>query len=191
MATAVIASILVVLLLASVILVITAVILYNRLVSLRHAVRKAWSDIDVLLKQRYDEIPKLVEICKGYMRHERETLEAVIRARNRAAGAKTVAEHRAADGALAGLLSGLFALSEDYPELKANQNFLNLQRRISGLEDRIADRRELYNAQVNSYNVRLEQVPDVVIARLMSFQPEELYTLERPDQRESPEVSFA
>jgi LemA protein len=167
-----------------------AVTLYNRLVSLRHGVRKAWSDIDVLLKQRYDEIPKLVEVCRGYMKHERETLESVIQARNAAAGARGVAEHRKADGALAGLLSGLFALSEDYPELKANQNFLGLQRRISTLEDQLADRRELYNAHVNTYNVRIEQVPDVFIARLMGFSGEELYVLDDQQQRESPQISF-
>jgi len=190
MSLALITAVLAVLLIGCLLICVFAVSLYNRLVSLRHAVRKAWSDIDVLLKQRYDEIPKLVEICKGYMKHEQETLERVIQARNRAATARGVAEHRAADGALAGMLSGLFALSEDYPELKANQNFLNLQRRISGLEDQIADRRELYNAQVNNYNVRIEQVPDVFIARAMAFNPEELYTIEET-HRESPQVSFA
>jgi len=191
MVMASIGAMLVVLMVACLIAMVFAVGIYNRLVSLRHAVRKAWSDIDVLLKQRYDEIPKLVEICKGYMKHEQETLEKVIQARNRAASARGVAEHRAADGALAGMLSGLFALSEDYPDLKANQNFLNLQRRISSLEDQIADRREMYNAQVNSHNVRIEQVPDVFIARAMAYKPEELYTIEEPVQRESPKVSFA
>lgn len=166
-------AILVVLFLAAV----WVVSLYNGLVRLKHGVSKAWSNIDVLLKQRHDELPKLVETCKQYMQHERTTLERVIAARNAVASAREQHDVGALGQAESGLRAGLgqlFALAENYPELKANNSFQHLQQRISGLENAIADRRELYNEAVNLNNVRVEQFPDVIIARLFAFQAAEL-----------------
>ncbi|MBD2838027.1 LemA family protein [Pseudomonas sp. JM0905a] len=154
-----------------------AVILYNALVRLKHGVGKAWSNIEVLLKQRHDELPKLVETCKQYMQHERTTLERVITARNAVASAREKGDIGALGQAESGLRAGLgqlFALAENYPQLKANESFQFLQQRISGLENGIADRRELYNEAVNLNNVRIEQFPDVIIAGLFGFKAAEL-----------------
>ncbi|MDH4557188.1 LemA family protein [Pseudomonas sp. BN417] len=154
-----------------------AVILYNALVRLKHGVGKAWSNIEVLLKQRHDELPKLVETCKQYMQHERTTLERVIAARNAVASAREKGDISALGQAESGLRAGLgqlFALAENYPQLKANESFQFLQQRISGLENGIADRRELYNEAVNLNNVRIEQFPDVIIAGLFGFKAAEL-----------------
>lgn len=154
-----------------------AVSLYNALVRLKHSVTKAWANIDVLLKQRHEELPKLVETCKQYMQHERQTLEAVIAARNAVSNAREQHDVGALGAAETGLRLGLgklFALAENYPELKANENFQFLQQRISALEGAIADRRELYNEAVNLNNVRIEQFPDVLIARYFNFVAAEL-----------------
>lgn len=151
--------------------------IYNALVALKHAVGKHLANIDVLLKQRHEELPKLVETCKQYMRYEQETFEQVIGARNRVAEAQTKGNMQqlgAAETSLRQGLGQLFALAENYPELKANDNFQHLQQRISGLENAIADRREVYNEAVNNNNVRLEQFPDVIIARFFAFQDFEL-----------------
>jgi LemA protein len=148
------------------------VVLYNRLVAIKHQVAKAWSNIDVLLKQRHDELPKLVDTCKQYMGYEQETLTRVIQARSRVQEARQhgdVKELGAAEGLLRGGLGQLFALAEDYPELKADEHFQHLQQRVTGLEEGIADRREYYNEAVNTNNVRIEQFPDVVVARMMGF----------------------
>jgi LemA protein len=153
------------------------ILIYNNLVGLKHAVSQAWSNIDVLLKQRHDELPKLVETCKQYMKHERETLEQVMRARAAVASAREahdVDQVGQAEGMLRVGLGNLFAVAEAYPDLKANESFRHLQSRITGLEDAIADRREFYNAQVNVNNVRIEQVPDIVVARLLNFRPADL-----------------
>ncbi len=151
--------------------------IYNHLVRLKHNVSKAWSNIDVLLKQRHDEIPKLVETCKQYMKYEQETLEKVMQARAQVAQAREnqdVAGLGLAEGALRMGLGNLFALSEDYPELRANENFQHLQSRISTLENTIADRREFYNESVNINNIGIEQFPDIIVARLLGFGPREL-----------------
>lgn len=151
---------------------IYAIILYNGLVNIKEAVAKAWANIDVLLKQRHDELPKLVDTCKDYMKHEQETLEKVINARARVASAReshNVAALGSAEAALRNGLGGLFAVAESYPELKANEQFLHLQSRISGLENAIADRREFYNDSVNINNVGIAQFPAVVMARLFNF----------------------
>jgi len=148
------------------------VVLYNGLVALKHAVSKGWANIDVLLKQRHDELPKLVETCKQYMSYEQDTLRQVMEARGSVANARLsgdVASVGQAEGALRMGLGQLFALAENYPELKANDNFLHLQGRITGLENAIADRRELYNESVNLNNVRIEQFPDVLVARMFNF----------------------
>jgi LemA protein len=158
-------------------LLLYGVLIYNNLVSLKHAVSKAWSNIDVLLKQRHDELPKLVETCRQYMKFEQETLERVMRARNQVQAAREAHEMRElgqAEGELRLGLGNLFAVAEAYPELKANETFQHLQARISGLESAIADRREFYNEAVNANNVRIEQFPDVIVARLFAFKPFEL-----------------
>jgi LemA protein len=149
-----------------------SVTIYNGLIRVRNGVKLAWSNIDVLLVQRHDELPKLIEVCKGYMQHERETLECVTRARANVEGARSVgnvASVSVAEGALRMGLSGLYAVAERYPDLKANDLFKNLQIRISALETAIADRREIYNDAVNALNVRLESFPDILIARPFAF----------------------
>lgn len=154
-----------------------AIVLYNNLVSLKHAVSKAWANIDVLLKQRHDELPKLVETCKQYMQFEQETLEKVMQARNAVHSARERGDVPAVGAAEQQLrlgLGSLFAVAEAYPDLKSNQAFQHLQSRISGLENTIADRREYYNAAVNNNNVRIEQFPDVLIARFFNFKAAEL-----------------
>lgn len=154
-------------------IIIYMVMKYNSLVSVKHNVTKALSNIDVLLKQRHDEIPKLVATCKQYMQHEQITLEKVITARNQVAAASQAGDITAlgkAEGQLRSSLGQIFALSEAYPDLKANQQFGHLQTRISGLENDIADRREFYNETVTINNARIEQFPDVIIARIMNFQ---------------------
>ena len=158
-------------------LVMYLVTIYNNLVSLKHSVSKAWSNIDVLLKQRHDELPKLVETCKQYMGFEQETLEKVMQARSAVSSARErgdVAALWPAEGQLRMGLGSLFAVAEAYPELKANETFKHLQQRISGLEDTIADRREFYNESVNANNVRIEQFPDIIIARMMRFPARDL-----------------
>jgi len=153
------------------------IVIYNNLVRIKHAVSKAWSNIDVLLKQRHDELPKLVEVCKQYMAYEQETLEKVMKARSAVASARESGDVGALGAAESTLRLGpgnLFALAEAYPELKANENFQHLQQRITALENSIADRREFYNESVNINNVRIEQFPDLIVARLMQFTPRPL-----------------
>jgi LemA protein len=150
---------------------------YNGLVRVRAAVKLAWSDIDVLLVQRHDELPKLVEVCKQYMQYESGTLERVMRARagvDAARASGSVATLAAAERELRNGLSGLYAVAENYPQLKASEPFRHLQERISGLETAIADRREVYNDAVNTNNVRIVAFPDVLIARQGDFPPAQL-----------------
>ena len=149
-----------------------AAFLYNSLVGVKYAVAKAWANIDVLLKQRHDELPKLVDTCRQYMQHEQATLEKVVAARSRVSAAResqNVAALGAAEGQLRSGLGALFAVAESYPELRSNEQFLHLQSRISGLENGIADRREFYNESVNINNVRVEQFPELILARLFGF----------------------
>ena len=157
--------------------ILYAIILYNNLVSLKHNVSKAWANIDVLLKQRHDELPKLVETCKQYMGYEQETLEKVMQARAAVSAAREKGDVSALGPAETQLrmgLGNLFALAEAYPDLKANESFQHLQGRISGIENAIADRREFYNESVNNNNVRIEQFPDVLIARNLGFGAKDL-----------------
>nr|WP_226944814.1 LemA family protein [Pseudomonas sp. FME51] len=162
---------------ALIVLLIYGITLYNQLVTIKHAVSRAWANIDVLLRQRHEELPKLVEACRQYMQYEQSTLERVISARNavsQARGRSDLKQLGQAETALRSGLGQLFALAEGYPELQANTSFQHLQQRISGLESGIADRRELYNAAVNINNVRIEQFPDVLVARMFSFHCAEL-----------------
>jgi LemA protein len=168
---------------------IYTVILYNGLVRLRNENDRAWANIDVLLKQRHDEIPNLVETVKGYMQHEQQTLLAVTQARTASMNAASVGQKAVADLKVASSLHGLFAVAENYPQLKANGNFLKLQHRISELEERIADRREFFNDDVNSYNTRIAQIPDVFVASFMSLKPRAFFKVSEED-RKLVEVSF-
>lgn len=159
------------------VVIVYVIIIYNALVGLKHGVSKAWSNIDVLLKQRHDELPKLVETCKQYMKYEQETLDKVMQARAAAWAAREkgdVAGVGAAESTMRLGLGNLFALAENYPDLKANDNFRHLQARITGLENSIADRREFYNESVNALNVRIEQFPDVIVARNFGFKAAQL-----------------
>ncbi|HNV61271.1 MAG TPA: LemA family protein [Rhodoferax sp.] len=154
------------------VIVVYGVMLFNSLVNIKNNVSKAWANIDVLLKQRHDELPKLIDTCKQYMKHEQDTLEKVIQARSRVSDAReshNLGALGVAEGALRSGLGSLFALAESYPDLKANEQFLHLQSRISGLENAIADRREFYNDSVNINNVGIEQFPNLIIARLFGF----------------------
>ncbi len=164
--------------------------IYNSLVRLRNDIDKAWSNIDVLLKQRHDELPKLIETCKGYMQYEQKTLQAITEARTAFLRASTVPEKAQADNLLSGALKTLFAVAEKYPELKANNNFMQLQKRISELEERIADRREFFNDDVNTYNIRIQQLPDVFVARMLNLQRRELFKVAEGD-RQDVEVKLA
>jgi LemA protein len=166
-------------------LVIYFISIYNQLVALKHNVGKAWSNIDVLLKQRHDELPKLVEVCKQYMGYEQETLEKVMQARTQVHSAQQAGDIKAlgtAEGQLRLGLGNLFAVAEAYPDLKANSNFQHLQERISGIENAIADRREFYNESVNNLNIRIEQFPDLLIANNFGFKAAELLEFEEEEK---------
>ena len=167
------------------------VMIYNNLVRLKHNVSRAWSNIDVLLKQRHDELPKLVETCKQYMKHEREVLENVTKARAAVAQAREAGDVGALGAAETQMrigLGNLFAVAENYPDLKANENFSFLQTRISQLESQISDRREFYNDSVNINNIRIEQFPDNIIASIFRFGERELLKF---DEAEIKDVNVA
>jgi len=163
---------------------------YNSLVGLRNRVKNAWSQIDVQLKRRHDLIPNLVETAKGYMTHERETLSAITEARSRAMGAGTVAEKGAAESQLSQALSRFLVSVENYPDLKANQNFLALQEELTSTENKIAFARQSYTDAVNFYNNKIEMFPSNVVAGMFNFRPETFFEIEEPAQREAPKVSF-
>jgi len=155
-----------------IVLVVYGAMLFNGLVNVKNNVSKAWANIDVLLKQRHDELPKLIDTCKEYMKHEQNTLEKVIKARSQVAQARethNVGALGSAEGALRSGLGQLFAVAEQYPDLKSNEQFLHLQTRISGLENAIADRREFYNESVNINNTSIEQFPSLILARMFNF----------------------
>ncbi len=164
-----------------------AILIYNRLVELKHDVTTAWSNIEVLMKQRHDELPKLVETCKQYMKFERETLEAVMRARSAVAAARDTGDIDAlgrAETAMRSGLGNLFAVAESYPELRSNDTFQHLQGRISGLENTIADRREFYNASVNLNNIRIQQFPDVLIANMFGFRAKRMLKFREEERKD-------
>jgi len=161
--------------------------IYNGLVNLRENVKVAWANIDVLLKQRHDELPKLVETCKRYMQFEQDTLEKVMRARASVSQASTtgnVAAVGAAEQQLRAGVGRLFAVAENYPQLKTDETFKQLQGRITALEESIADRRELYNDQVNLNNIRVNVFPDVMIAQRFGFQPAQLLEFSSEEKRD-------
>jgi LemA protein len=160
-----------------------SVMLYNELVRLRNDNDRAWANVDVLLKQRHDEIPNLVETVKGYMQHEQQTLLAVTQARTASIAAASIRQKAQADLAMTSAVQALFAVAENYPQLKANENFLKLQMRISELEERIADRREFFNDDVNTYNTRLGQIPYVFVASFMSLKTRDMFKVSDEDRR--------
>lgn len=165
------------------------VAIYNGLIMVKSNIDKAWSNIDVLLKQRHDELPKLVEVCKGYMDHEKGVFDRIMQARQSLMSAQGPAEKGKAEGALQGSLRQLFALAENYPNLKAQSSFQQLQERVSALESQIADRREFYNDTVNTYNIRIQSIPDAVIAKPMGLDLREMFQVQAAD-REDVKINF-
>ena len=165
---------------------------YNGLVGLRNQVKNAWAQIDVQLKRRFDLIPNLVETVKGYMQYERATLEAVTKARNIAQAAQTagVGERAKAEGELGGALARLLAVVERYPDLKANQNFLNLQEQLTSTENKISFSRQFYNDSVLRYNNKTQMFPSNIVAGMMNFKAGEFFETAAPAEREAPKVSF-
>jgi LemA protein len=164
--------------------------MYNSLVQLRNQVDNAWSQIDVQLKRRHDLIPNLIETAKGYMTHERGTFEAITEARSKAMGASGVGETAKAEGGLSGALSKFMLVVENYPDLKANQNFLSLQEELSSTENRIAYSRQGYNDQVLFFNNKTQMFPSNIIAGMFSFTKREFFEIENAAEREVPKVSF-
>jgi len=163
---------------------------YNGLVNLRNQVKNAWSQIDVQLKRRYDLIPNLVETVKGYAAHERETLERVIKARQAGIDASTVKDQAAAENMIVGALRQLFALSEAYPNLKANENFLALQEQLASTENKISFARQYYNDTVQAFNTRQQQFPATLVASMLGFRPADFFEIEDATTREVPKVKF-
>ena len=170
-----------------------AISTYNRFVALRQKVDESWSGIDVQLKLRHDLVPNLVETVKGYASHEKETLERVITARNAAvaAGGGSAGEAVAAEGLLTGALRQLFALSEAYPDLKADQNFQQLQQELSQIEEKIAVARRIYNGMVREFNTGIQQFPANIIAGIGGFRARDYFELDDPSERSAPQVSFS
>jgi len=159
---------------------------YNMLVRLANNIDKAWSNIDVILKQRHDELPKLVEVCNSYMTHERETLESVTKARTAYSTGLNIDDKAQAENQIVGALGKLFAVAEQYPDLKANQEFLAVQQRISALESTIADRREFYNDSVNLYNIAIQQIPTFWVAQEVGYTARPLLTVAPSDRKDVP-----
>lgn len=164
--------------------------MYNSLVSLRQQTSNAWAQIDVQLKRRYDLIPNLVETVKGYMKHEQDTLEKVIQARNMALQATTVKDKAKAESAVGAALTGIFGLAEAYPDLKANTNMMSLQEELKSTENKIAFARQYYNDIVTSYNTKIETFPSSVFASAGNFKPKDLFELDEPAARDAVKVQF-
>ncbi len=158
--------------------------LYNQLIVVKNNIGKAWANIDVLLKQRHDELPKLVDTCKGYMTHEKSLLENITKARSGFMSATTTEGKIVAENELNKTLKTLFAVAENYPDLKANQGFLQLQSRISVLENSIADRREFFNESVNIYNIRIAQFPDLIFAGMLGYTRHPLLEIPAADKED-------
>mgnify|MGYP003748558597 FL=1 len=172
-----------------VVLLLYIILTYNGLVTLRNRVKEAWSDIDVQLKRRYDLIPNLVEVVKGYASHEKETLERVITARNVAMSANGAKEKGEAENVLSGALKNLFALSENYPDLKASTNFLELQRELADTENKIQAARRFYNGNVKDFNTKIETFPANIIANMFNFKANDFFSI-ADEEKENPQVKF-
>lgn len=179
----------VILIIVVVLIILWAISVYNKLIALRNRVKDQWAQIDVQLKRRFDLIPNLVETVKGYAAHEKDTLEAVINARNKAVSATTSEEEMKANGELTGALNRLFALAESYPELKANTNFIDLQNNLKEAEDKISYARQFYNDAVLKYKNKLEMFPSNIVASMFGFKPEAFFEVSEKD-KEVPQVKF-
>ena len=173
-----------------VIIAFLAVGMYNGLIKLRNNSEQAWSDVDVQLKRRHDLIPNLVETVKGYATHEKETFEQVVQARNQAINASSPEDKAQAENFLQSTLKSLFALAEAYPDLKANQNFLDLQDELSNIEEQIQLARRYYNAVVRDLNTKIETVPSNLMANMFHFEKKEYFELDSEEERQTPDVSF-
>ncbi len=174
-----------------ILIVLAAIVMYNGLVQSRNKVKNAWSQIDVQLQRRFDLIPNLVEAVKGYMAHENETLTRVTELRTSWANATTINEKAELDNQLSGALKTIMAVSENYPELKANQNFSELQEELRSTENKISYARQFYNDSVTMYNTKLEVVPTNLVAAMFSFKPEELFKTDSEEARQNVKVDFS
>jgi LemA protein len=183
-------SITIILVIVLAILLLALAGLYNRFVKLATRVKEAWADIDVQLKRRYDLIPNLVETVKGYAVHESQTFQNVTEARTKAMGAQSVEEHAQAENMLSGALKSLFAVSESYPDLKANQNFLELQKELTDTENKIQAARRFYNTNVRDLNIAVDSFPSNIVAKVFGFLKEEFFELEEEAAKEPVKVSF-
>jgi LemA protein len=183
-------SILYIILFVVLILVLWLVGVFNSLVKIKNRAKEAWADIDVQLKRRYNLIPNLMETVKGYASHEKEVFEKVTQARAQAMGAQNVEEKAKAENMLSNTLKSLFAVSENYPDLKASQNFLELQRELRDTEDKVQAARRFYNANVRDLNIKRESFPSSIVAKTFNFQKMDLFELAEAEQREVPKVSF-
>ncbi len=173
------------------VIILWMIIIYNNFIRLQTRTNEAWADIDVQLKRRYDLIPNLINAVKGYAKHERETLQKVTDARTTAMGAQTVAEHAQSENMLTEALKSLFAVSENYPDLKANENFLELQRELSDTENKIQAARRFYNTNVRDFNIKVQTVPSNIIAGMFNFTKKEFFELEEgSEEKDVVEVKF-
>ena len=157
---------------------------YNGLIQVKENIKKSWANIDVLLMQRSDEIPKLIKVLKSFVKHEKKMFDNIINARTSYLGANSVSEKADADNQISEALKSVFALSEAYPDLGSNDNFLKLQERISGIENAVADRRELYNESVNNYNIRIQSLPDMFIANTLGLPQEEMFKVQENKKKD-------
>ena len=183
-------SYLYIILIIAVVIVFWGIIAFNRFISLINRAKEAWSDIEIQLKRRYNLIPNLVETVKGYATHERELFEKVTEARTRAMGAQTMDEHSKAENVLSSTLKSLFAVSENYPQLKASENFLELQRELRDTEDKIQAARRFYNGNVRDLNIKIESFPARIIASFFNFKKMDLFEIEEAAVREPVKVEF-
>lgn len=168
-------GIVIIFLIISIGIVIMSIGIYNALVALKENIKKAWANIDVILKQRYDEVPQLIQICEQYVTYEKSMIDKIMDAREKMVKGRSIEDKADGFNALTSGISGLLAVGEAYPELKANESFIQIQNRLSELEERIADRREFYNESVNNYNIRIQQIPDVFFSRILGYQSETLF----------------
>ncbi len=160
------------------------IVIYNGLISLKENIKKSWSNIDVILKQRHDELPKLISVCESYAEFEKGILDRLMKAREKYFKASGVAKKSVASNEITAALQGIFALAENYPDLKANKNFMQLQERISHLEETLADRREFYNDSVNNFNIRIKQIPDVLVAGMLNYRDEEMFKVSEKERQD-------
>src|ERR1700689_3969899 len=167
-------------------LIAYSVTIFNGLIALKNDIAKAWANIDILLKQRHDELSKLLDVCKGYMDYERDTLQKITQARSLYQQAVSVDQKAQADQSMTSALRGFFAVAENYPQLKANDTFMRLQTRIIELKSEIPDRRDVYNDSVNTFNIRIQQMPDTFVASFMTLTPQPMFKIEEADKADVP-----